>query len=92
MNLYAVTAVYGTDRDAILFLATDDTAALKLAGRGRDPRGLGSDKTEVWLIAADVIQVGELPAAPAQARSVRTARPLSEIGSMSKLLKDATGP
>ena len=65
MNLYAITAVYGADRDAVLILAEDDAAALALAGRGHDPRGLGTDRGEVWVIMRDVQQIGELPAMPA---------------------------
>lgn len=90
MNLYAITAVYGTDRDAAFVLAADDAAALALAGRGHDPRGLGTTGTEIWLIAQDCKQVGELPATPAQSRPApRIPKPLSEIGSMSELLQNA---
>jgi hypothetical protein len=99
MNLYAVTAVYGADRDAAFVLAEDDDAVLALAGRGHDPRGLGTDRTEVWLVARDCKQVGELPATPAQLAwpapgEPAAARSLAEVSEPSAidLLRDATGP
>lgn len=95
MNLYAITACYGTERDTALVLAQDDAAALALAGRGHDPRGLGTTGTEVWLIA-DCKLVGELPATPAQAPWLMPGTPktLPEISesSAADLLKKATGP
>ena len=66
MNLYAITACYGEDRDTALVLAADDAAAEALAGQGHDPRGLGTTGTEIWLIASDCTQVKELPATPVQ--------------------------
>ena len=97
MNLYAVSAVYGSDRDVALFLAEDDAAALALAGQGHDPRGLGTAGTEIWLIAADCKQVGELPGLPAplpgqQPGPPRTLAELAAGPTAAELLSRATGP
>ncbi len=97
MNLYAITACYGADRDTALVLADDDAAALALAGQGHDPRGLGTTGTEVWLVA-DCTLVSELPATPAHLSwpaPVAVPEALSKLGegpSVLDLLKGAIGP
>ena len=95
MNLYAITACYGNDRDTALVLAADDAAAEALAGQGHDPRGLGTTGTEVWLVASDCKQVGTLPATPSQAAWLTPeALQAPETGgpTAAELLRRATGP
>lgn len=92
MNLYAITACYGAERDAALIMATDDAAAQALAGSGHDPRGLGTTGTEVWLIARDCALVGELPATPAQLSWAPVASSGAGEPSALDLLKNAIGP
>ncbi len=97
MNLYAITACYGTDRDTALILAADDAAAQALASRGHDPRGLGTTGSEVWLVVRDCTLVAELPATPVQLSWAapgppKTIAELAAEPSAAELLRNATGP